>query len=512
MATVQQTITANANVATGTIEVYIEDVNRTDLIYNRTISISDQLNARVNTASFKIYDLDNSYVPAESDDVVIYDAYGNKVFGGIVTILEEQRIALNPSTSTEILAQSITCQDYTRLLQKKLIVETYQDMTCADIINEIIDKYYPNEGFTVTNVETGPTITQIAFNYKYGDQALDALAQAAGYQWHIDYEKDIHFFLSTSLTSQMTLTDSTTNWTNLIIKPDKSQIKNRVYVRGGIYYSDPYTQSIQADGVQEEFLLAYTPSETDFTVSISSTPRSVGIHNVDNADNFDFMLNRKEKNLKMGNTAWAQANTPLAADAVLICIYNYEIPVLIVQEDSASIAAMKALEGGDGIYEYIIVDKNITSIQAARDRAAAELRDYANTITRGGLTSYDSSVAYLKSGDIFTINSSRRGINADYLIQSVKIDQLTTTQFKYTLDFSGKLYEFVDLLMALFKRSQEIILGLDEVLDAFFGITDATTAINDGGINHQISATPFKWSNDAGTTVNKMRWSLFEWA
>ena len=492
------------------VKYYIDSVDRTDYVCANSLSITDNLGAKVNTATFRTYDIARAFVPTNSSEIIIYDVYGNKIFGGIIVSTEEKRRANNPGTGTELLEYSVSCQDYTRLLQKKLIVETFEDMTCLEIITAIRDGYFSSEEFTLNNVETGPTVTHISFNYKTGDQALENLAVAVGYQWYIDYDKDIHFYTTSGLDSYATFTDSTDNWNNLIIKPDKSQLRNRVYVRGGIYYSDPFTQSIEADGVQEEYLLAYTPDFTGFSVTIASVSKSVGTKGVDDAVLFDFLLNRKEKTLSMGETSWAIANTPLAADTVLEVTYNYEIPVLIVQEDSDSITAMKALEGGDGIYEYLITDKNITSVSAARDRASAELRDYANPITRGSIESYD--VQGVQSGNVITINSTRRGINADYLITTVKATQITQTKIRYTLDFTGKLYNFVDWLVFLWKQNTQVVLGIDEILDAFMRVTDAYSGIIDGTPVQTVSAPPFKWSNDAGSTTNKMRWNLFEWA
>lgn len=115
---------------------------------------------------------------------------------------------------------------------------------------------------------------------------------------------------------------------------------------GGIYYSDPFTQSIVPDGVQEEFLLAYTPKFENFSLTVNSVEQSVGIKNVDEIADYDFLLDRKEKALSLGGTAWAIANTPLLDTDLLEVTYNYEIPILIVQEDSDSIESLKSLEGG----------------------------------------------------------------------------------------------------------------------------------------------------------------------
>lgn len=492
------------------ILVTINGVDKTDVVRMGSVSINDALTSKVNTATFKVFDLDGTDKPSYGDVVRIYDEDSTQVFAGLIIKTDEKRSSISPENGEEILDYGVQCQDWTRLLMRRLIIDTYQNKTCLEILTEMIDKYYPNDGITLNNVDTGITVEQITFNYKQGDKAIEALANATGYEWYIDYDKDLHFFLPTDGTATFTITDDTTNWTDLQIKPDTSQIRNRVYVRGGIYYSDPYMQSIVPDGEQEEFLLAYTPKYEDFSMTVNSIDRTVGIKNIDEAADFDFLLDRKEKALSMGETAWAIANKPLLTTDSIQVTYNYEIPILIVQENSDSIESLKTLEGGSGVYEYLITDKNISSIEAARDRARAELRDYANPVIRGTVTSYDDAKG-MKSGDLIEINSTRRGINTTYAVQGVKMQQITPTRFKYTIEFSGRLYGFVDILMSLFKRSGDVLLGLDEVLDAFnlfndqFSLADGTPSFVD-------SMPPYYWSNDAGTTPNKMQWSLCEWS
>lgn len=514
---VNEYVSPGFNIVYNSIKVFIEGIDETDVTVLTSLSVTDQISSKINTASFTIFAKDTSdFKPSAGQDVIAYDIYGNKIFGGLITNVEERRSGITAGTTSELLSYSCSCQDFTKLLQKKLVVETYENVTCAAVISDIVSRYFPIEGLTVNHVSTGPTLTQISFNYKAGDKCIDDIAAAAGFDWYVDYDRDIHFFDPTLVPSSQTFTDDTTNWTDLIIKPDRSQLRNRVYVRGGIYSSDMYLQEIESDGTALVFLLAYTPYATndgvvgDFSVVISGNTRSVGIKDVDEVDDFDFMLNRKEKALSMGNSAWAIANSPLTSGTIIEVTYSYQIPVLTVQEDSASIAALAVLEGGDGAYEYMIIDKNITSVEAARDRAMAELEDYANPITQGSLNSYETFG--IKSGQVITINSTRRGISADYLLTTVRLQVITPTIIKYNLDFTGKLYGFVDVLINLFKRTQEVLIGTDEVLDALNTFTDRTDAVSDTTPVADLGAPPYVWSNDAGSTPNKMRWSLFEWS
>ena len=65
-----------------------------------------------------------------------------------------------------------------------------------DIAVDIITTFCAGKGFTTNHVQTGNfLIPSIKFNYQQPSKALQSLANLVGWDWFIDPNKDLHFFL-----------------------------------------------------------------------------------------------------------------------------------------------------------------------------------------------------------------------------------------------------------------------------------------------------------------------------
>ena len=111
----------------------------------------------------------------------------------------------------------------------------------------------------------------------------------------MDYDKDIHFFDPTELNEPAPIVlDSSANFRKFKHDLDMQDLRNRVYVRGGTYLSDTQPPiEWKADGVARQWTLPWGPHDLAFTVG--STSVTVGIDNVHDEDDYDYMLNFMEK-------------------------------------------------------------------------------------------------------------------------------------------------------------------------------------------------------------------------
>lgn len=443
------------------ITIFIGGIDKTTLIRAKSLTITDAITSEVDTCSFILDDVDGGNRPNEGDEVVVY--WGDppvKIFAGEIQNAPQSQI------SPGIYKYSVHCVDYSRGMDKRRVVETYTDKTCKYIIEDIIDNYAPE--FTTVNVQAGPTIYYIAFNYKSPTECLRELARLSGYDWYVDYDMDIHFFASETNEAPYELneTPSSGRYSGLTIQIDKSQLRNRVYVRGGYYLSNIYEQEIVADGEQMEFLLAYNPY-TPVSVYVDGVEHSLGIDNIDTTIK-DFVVNATEKTIK--NLVHAK----LTAGQVLKTKYKYKIPILVIEDDEDSQEALQAIEGGDGIYEHLIVDESLATLEAARARANAELRQYANAMVEGSFTTDQDGY---RSGQLLTVNIPSRSINSEYLIQTVTKKSIGGGYLEYSVSFATLLTGLTDFLISLWQASQKIYSRDDEVpdtaLDEILQKTDA---------------------------------------
>lgn len=455
--------------------ITINAVDKTSMIKAKSLSIKDALTSKVDTCSFILEDIAGTNKPQEGQEVIVTYG-GTKIFAG--NIIRKPQTQISPG----IYKYAVNCVDYSRSLDKKLVVQSYTEKTCAYIINDIITKY--TSGFTQNHVQTGPTVNFIAWNYKPVGQCIKELARLTHYDWYVDYDKDIHFFAreTNAAPYELNETASSGRYKGLSIDIDKSQLKNRVFVRGGYYLSNLYTQEKVADGEQLEFLLAYGP-QTPMKVYVDDVEKTLGIDNIDTAGK-DFVVNVTEKTIK--NLDYAK----LTAGQVFKATYTYKVPILCMVEDTESQNAVKAIEGGDGIYEALVTDESIETNEAARDRARAELKQYSNALVKG---SFKTDQDGYRSGQLLTVNIPTRSINSQYLIQAVTKKSIGGGYLEYTVTFATLLTGLTDFLLSLWEEGKKIVTRKDEVLDEFVGIEMNTITLSDAAPTFEEYTPPFQY-------------------
>ena len=231
------------------ISIKIGGVDKTEYVDARSLSISDELTSKVNSASFDFICNDIAVVPIPGQTVLIEEG-STKLFSG--RILSKTESFLPPN----LLKYPVECVDHTRDLDKKLVIETYENQKGGNIIKDIIAKF--TSGFTTTNVSDGPTISKIIFDYIQVSEAITKIAEMCGYEWYCDYDKDIHFFFKTDYPAPFQLDDNQANHKDLVINTDVSQLRNSVYVKSS-GYEDPYFSEVFiGDGVTESWTCRYT--------------------------------------------------------------------------------------------------------------------------------------------------------------------------------------------------------------------------------------------------------------
>ncbi|GAI98472.1 unnamed protein product, partial [marine sediment metagenome] len=103
---------------------------------------------------------------------------------------------------------------------------------------------------------------------------------------------------------------------------------------------------------------------------------------------------------------------------ILIGYTTLGVPICFKREDQDSIDIVKALEGGDGIIEFCLVDNNIDSIDWANEAAKADLLQNANSNIKATFVTNRSDI---KTGQIITLTSTKRDINQQFIVQSVEL-------------------------------------------------------------------------------------------
>ena len=418
----------------------IAGVDRTELLQKGSLRITNQIGAKADRASFFIEDSARTAEPLSGQEVIIEED-AVRVFGGIVAKPERRRLA------PLIDGFMVVAQDFSKLLEKRLVLAAFVNQKAGDIIKNIVTVFVKDVSITTTAVQDGPTIAFIAFNFKDARKAIDEIARLVGFDWYVDENKDIHFFAKTTNPSPFPITDLELRYRKLKIKSDSSQLKNSVTVRGGTFESAPFTELKRGDEDRRTYPVSYVPTGTP-TVAVKGNAKTVGIKNQDDGQGFDFLFDENNKVVENDVEPTIKANEEISIT------YKFKIPVLVRVEDAASISEVAAVEGSDGIYEAIIVDESINDLDAARDRAKAEIARFSRPLFTG---SFETFVSGWRAGQLITINLASRGVNLSLIVISVTLKSIGNGVAFYDVKFGSLSFALEDFLLNLFESGRKII-------------------------------------------------------
>jgi hypothetical protein len=278
------------------------------------------------------------------------------------------------------------------------------------------------------------------------------------------------------------------SYKNLTLNLDNSSIRNRVYVRGSTKLSDFTTFSMVADGEQTVFNLPDKPHE--ITMTVDSVAKTIGIKNIDDPDDFDYLLNYQEKYIECGS-----ASAPTEG-LVVEFTYKYDIPILVAIEDTDSIEEY-------GQLEYAIFNTDIKTTEQARARATAELQDYAYPTYSG---SFVTETIGFSAGQQMKIDISELGINVDFLVKSVKATSLGNGHFVYTISIvSSRKLGIIKFLIGMLESNKNALnISSDEVVDELVTIAGESFTITFGTPILTTHEGNYKYDSDAD-------WDTSEW-
>lgn len=438
----------------------IGGVDKASLINWKTLRREEVLTKEPNKLTFFLKKhAGQTYKPTSGDEVVL--TVGATVqFGGYIVEIEED---------IEGLVQYIqcTCKDYTHQLDRQLVSKTYTSMTVNAIIADLLSTF--STGITGVNVNCPVTIDAVTFNYLPISKCLEKLtAMTSGYEWYIDYTKDIHFFASALMSSSFNLSDTSGNYVfdSLNIREDTHQMSNEIIVRGGLLTSTTIrTEVISSDGSKKVFPLATKFSNLP-AVTVNGSSITVGVENLDLPSAYTCLWNYNEKSILF-------ASSPTSGT---IGVTQYpQYPLILQKRSEPSITTY-------GLYQKVLVDKTIRDLDTATARADVELLKYAVPQKVATFLTYTEG---LRAGDTINVQSSIRGINQDFKIQTKRSYLKTPNTDELTHEIDCVTAEDIginDILTRLLVNnpSDQIDIDADESVSRIrqfedsFGFTDST--------------------------------------
>lgn len=442
--------------------------------------------------------------------------------------------------------------------------------------------------FTLYNVEETLPFDDARASFKKPTVFIDQLAKALSYYWFIDYERDIHFFDRETNGAPFSITDTSNNFDDLEIEVDTSQLKNRQVVRGGVQTSTTfYSQVVEGNSAVREWILkskfknltialddgsttaaaevgtttanikvtghglsdgdyvvnrtrsnavreityvdadnftveAVTGQTNGDSISFFATSKTVGIEGATDETTVDYVSNFNEKTIRA-----TESEATLDPGDFLLFTYNEVTPIRVQVTDPASIATMKALIGGDGIFDgAVITDQSIDSAQAARDRAQAEVDQYSNPIVT---VRFRTDFEGLESGQILTVSDTNKNVAGNYVIQRVRINYKTGDYAQFDVTAASSLFGIIEYFQKLSRSIDDRIIDENEEISQIanenvtisVGTVDTintpaesaseaptvTVTPSETATERNMTTDPYKWQPHASDA----RWNLAQW-
>lgn len=398
-------------------------------------------------------------VSVEDDDL------DEALFAGTIVNVTGASIPSEPST----FVWDVSCDDFTALVSHKRVTGVFQNHIITELVRQLVADY--TTGFTVEGPDDPIQAGRLAWDDVPLGQVLNDLAGFMGWEWYVDYSRVLHF---TPVTTDLAdaapmILEPGGDFSNLKPQVDVQGVKNKVRVRGGLTASDyRLTRTFTGDGDTDTFILPH-PKISDVTVTVDGIDQTVGIENLHEDEDFQWMMNYEQGYVRTGTA------TPPAAGLTVYVTYRRAVPVVAVVQDTVSQAAMAAALGTDGVIEGSVDDPSILSYDAAVAAGQAELRLWSNPQVS---LDFDTYTPGWKPGQAVEVALPDRGIENDYLVQSVTVTAPTADHFNTKVQAGSTLKGLPDFMAALAKRNTQIV-DTEQTVGRIESVTEVVTCDDD---------------------------------
>lgn len=435
------------------------------------------LTKEVSTLKFNVKIYGSKYTPVTGDQIDFYETDSSSttshLFGGTITEIETIVEGL-------VTIAQVTATDWGYKMDGKLVVKSYAGMDPADIVADIITNYCP-AGFNATTYvqRVGYNITSIKFNYEQPTKCLQALATQIGWEWYVDADKNVHFFLAENNTAPFPIDDTTggLEWQTLDVDVNLQNMKNSVYVIGGtqavVFNTLNEVDVYLGNGTQTTFALRYAYTEATCAVILNGVAQTVGLANqVTSITAFNCIYDKTNQTVTF--------NTPPPNGQKVEVIGTAEIPIIAHAIDSAAVATY-------GEFQDAIFDSQIQTTIEAQMRARAEILLYGHAVYD---VKFYTLTPGLRIGQNIMFNSAKFGVsNYPLVVKRIEGMGNSSKQIRYQVECIGSdNVTFVDLMSTILQQENastqidnttlEVLLGLLEAITLAEVVSEPTSTSN----------------------------------
>jgi hypothetical protein len=437
------------------------------------------------------------YIPETGAEVFV-DLNDERIYGGVI-------VQVAQTDEWGLISYKVTCKDFSYELDRLLVTKVYdgpiesgdETLTLSALVLDLIHEYAPT--FTTNNVQGAYyEIEKITFNKLTLSQCLEKICRLTGYNWYVDYDKDVHFFANNEETAPFNLEADSDNYdtNSLAIKDDISQLRNRVTIRGGEAIGEERTEKIYTKAGVDTYPLANKFSAMP-VVTVGGAAITVGADYLANEDANVAMWSFQQKYLRF------TANNIPVADGVEVLLTSTPLyPIAVQISDRGSIADY-------GAHEFYKYDDAVKTRADAIKYAYAELSAYADKLVTG---SFSTTTPGLRSGQTINISIPDKGISDDYIIQSVRFTQ-SLNYYKWAIELASlKTQSLTDILRKLL-LDEKLSDGEETSVLEMLAMSDAIVMSDSIADIIPTATEDYVWESDPETGYpNPIVWDEFTWA
>jgi hypothetical protein len=342
------------------------------------------------------------YVPTTSTSANNPTRY----FGGFIDSFTE---SLTLDGNQTALSYDVECVSYDALADRRLVAASYESgsQTLSTIVSDVVTNFLTGDGLTTTNVDTGPIIDRLKFNYVPASAVFDELANITGYAWWVDESKALWFKPRAGVAAPFAIDG--TNARKVTVNRTTEVYRNKQLIRAGVDLTASRTESFSGNGTQKAWTLAYPVGAAPTSLTVGGVAKTVGIRGVDTGKDWYYQI---------GDPVVSQDDGAAAVGAAVAIAVTYQgqFPILINAQSDTAIAAQAALNGASGIYEALEERPNMNDDEGAASVAEGLLRRYGAIPRR---LTFETDTAGLKPGQLLAATFTPHAVSGSWLVDSV---------------------------------------------------------------------------------------------
>lgn len=326
------------------------------------------------TASFELRDATSP--PQQGQAIYIgLGSADHRIFGGQIIRVEQAQ-----SRYVEQPVWSVECEDSHRLLNRRLVTAQFSAMQAGDIIQALVSSY--TSGFTATHVQAAMgSVDYIEFTRETVAKAITRTLNRVGGRWRLDPYNDVRAWVGSEVgqspSADLSATGKHWDWHH---EWDITQIRTKVFVFGA------------AASASARVLPNGAP------VFVDSNERLQGASTLQ--INRAFYEVTSVSPFVAGPAYFLVLASSISGNGFGGCEVGDPVTVVGIAQSVTYQNSIAAIEGGDGIHEYAIVDGRLTHAGALQ-RAQAELTIFGTIEHRGSYVTRDPGAT---TGRLVAIN------------------------------------------------------------------------------------------------------------